>query len=90
MNEAMACGLPVILSQAAGCGADLVSENWNGLLIPPKDVSRLAAAMESLASQPDLRTRMGANSLRHISHYSPGQWSLGSARATAAGGEPHD
>ena len=54
VNEAMACGLPVVLSRAAGCSADLVRENWNGLLIPPKEVSPLAAAMESLASQPDV------------------------------------
>jgi glycosyltransferase involved in cell wall biosynthesis len=81
VNEAMACGLPVILSPAAGCAADLVRENWNGLLIPPKEVSPLAAAMESLAGQPDLCARMGANSLQHISHYSPEQWSLGIAEA---------
>ena len=34
VNEAMACGLPVIVSRAAGCAADLVTENWNGLLVP--------------------------------------------------------
>ena len=90
VNEAMACGLPVILSQAAGCGADLVSENWNGLLIPPKDVSRLAAAMESLASQPGLCARMGANSLQRISRYSPELWSLGIAQAVGAEGKAHD
>lgn len=85
VNEAMACGLPVVLSRAAGCSADLVRENWNGLLIPPKEVSPLAAAMESLASQPDVCARMGANSLHHISHYSPKQWSMSIAGAIGAG-----
>ena len=77
VNEAMACGLPVILSRVAGCAPDLIRENWNGLLIPPKDVSSLAAAMESLVSQPDLGARMAANSFQHISHFSPEEWSAG-------------
>ena len=81
VNEAMACGSPVILSRAAGCAPDLVRENWNGLLISPKDVSSLAAAMESLASQPDLCAMMAANSLQLISHFSPEEWSAGISRA---------
>ena len=48
VNEAMACGLPVIVSDVAGCAADLVTENWNGLLIPPRDASSLAAAMAEI------------------------------------------
>jgi 1,2-diacylglycerol 3-alpha-glucosyltransferase len=84
VNEAMACGLPVILSRAAGCAPDLVRENWNGLLIPPRDVPSLAAAMESLASQPDLRASMGANSRQLISTFSPEAWSAGIAGAIGA------
>ena len=78
VNEAMACGLPVILSRAAGCSADLVRENWNGLLIPPKDVPSLPP-MESLASQPDVCARMGANSLQHFPaiRRSTGRWYCG-------------
>jgi glycosyltransferase involved in cell wall biosynthesis len=79
--EAMACGLPVIVSQVAGCAADLVKENWNGLLIPPRDESSLAVAMERISSQPELRNTMSANSSERISHYSPETWSLGIIRA---------
>ena len=81
VNEAMACGLPVIVSNVAGCAADLVIENWNGLLTPPKNASSLAAAMEKIARQPELRNGMGANSSLHISEYSPQSWSLGIMRA---------
>jgi glycosyltransferase involved in cell wall biosynthesis len=77
----MACGLPVIVSQVAGCAADLVKENWNGLLIPPRDESSLAAAMERIARQSELRTTMSANSLQCIAEYSPNTWSLGIIRA---------
>ena len=88
VNEAMACSLPVILSRAAGCAADLVEQEWNGLLVPPGDVSALAVAMERLAGQPELCAAMGLNSLRHISHYSPAGWAIGLARAieTIGGG----
>ncbi len=84
VNEAMACGLPVILSRAAGCAADLVKENWNGLLVSPRDVSGLISAMTSLANQPDLGLRMGARSVQHISQYSPEQWSIAIAGAVQA------
>jgi 1,2-diacylglycerol 3-alpha-glucosyltransferase len=87
VNEAMACGLPVIVSQVAGCAADLVKENWNGLLVTPKDVSSLTSAMRSLADQPDLRASMGANSMQRISVYSPKEWSAGVARMVQAAGD---
>jgi len=90
VNEAMACGLPVIVSQIAGCAADLVKENWNGLLVAPRDVAALTAAMRSLACQPDLRARMSANSMQHISQYSPKEWSAGVARMVQAAGGTRD
>jgi glycosyltransferase involved in cell wall biosynthesis len=84
VNEAMACGLPVILSRAAGCATDLLKENWNGLLVPPRDVASLASAMRNLADQPELCVTMGANSAQHILHYSPKEWSRGIARLVKA------
>ncbi len=84
VNEAMACGLPVILSHAAGCAPELVRENWNGLLVPPRDVPSLTSAMRNLANQPDLCKTMGANSAKHIAHYSPKEWSRGIARMVEA------
>lgn len=84
VNEAMACGLPIVCSQVAGCAADLVREDWNGLLVPPRDVSLLANAMQHLATQPDLCAVMAANSMQQISYYSPEAWSEGVARAVGA------
>ena len=81
VNEAMACGLPIILSRAAGCGPDLVKENWNGLFVPPRDVSSLIVAMMALATQPDLREMMGKNSFQLVSQFSPVAWSQAVAGA---------
>ena len=60
VNEAMACGLPVISSDAAGCTADLVEDNWNGRVVRRGRCERSSrSAMEELSGIPALRTQMG-------------------------------
>ncbi|HET7209951.1 MAG TPA: glycosyltransferase family 4 protein [Terriglobales bacterium] len=83
VNEAMACGLPVISTSVAGCSADLVQDGWNGLVVPPRDVGQLAAAMDSLARNAELRRQMGENSARKIAMYSPANCAAGLARAAS-------
>ena len=70
VNEAMACGLPVICSRAAGCAADLV-DNGNGRLVDRGDVGELSAAMNELACDPHSRLSMGERSLEKIQQYCP-------------------
>jgi len=81
VNEAMACGLPVIVSRAAGCAADLVRDSWNGKTVIPGDGVDLSRSMQYLASQPTLCQTMGARSAEHILHYSPASWCDGIATA---------
>jgi len=90
VNEGMACGLPVILSGAAGCAADLVTKNWNGMIVEPRDVSSLTSAMRTLAIRPDLCRTMGANSLQRISKYSSSEWSNGVVHMLEAVGATHE
>ena len=45
VNEAMASGLPVIVSNRCGCVSDLVREGYNGFVFDPYDVERLARLM---------------------------------------------
>lgn len=54
--EAMSCGLPVICSLYAGAADDLVKDN--GFIVDPEDAAGFASAMEKLAREPQLRTRM--------------------------------
>jgi glycosyltransferase involved in cell wall biosynthesis len=83
VNEAMACGLPVIASHAAGCVADLADDGWNGRVVPVGSVQQLACAMEDLAHDADLRALMGRRSRDRIEQYSPEAWAAGMANAVA-------
>jgi len=88
VNEAMACGLPVIVSDVAGCTADLVENGWNGYIVPCRDPEKLAAAIDSLLRQPELRQQMTLHSLERIGHYSPEACADGlAASAISAGTE---
>jgi 1,2-diacylglycerol 3-alpha-glucosyltransferase len=77
VNEAMACGLPIVVSNVAGCAADLVNEGLNGRIVRSKDVSELSFAIRELAENPDLLEAMRLNSIQRIGDYSPQQWSDG-------------
>jgi glycosyltransferase involved in cell wall biosynthesis len=81
VNEAMACSLPVICSDAAGCGADLVEDGWNGLIFPAHDVAALGCALVTLAHEPALRGAMGKRSQERILRNSPGACASGIAQA---------
>jgi glycosyltransferase involved in cell wall biosynthesis len=56
--EALASGRPVVASALAGI-PDVVESGVNGLLVPPGDPAVLAAALESLAKDPEARGRLG-------------------------------
>jgi glycosyltransferase involved in cell wall biosynthesis len=55
--EAMACGIPVIVSGLEGTD-ELVKHEQNGLLVPPGDERALAEAVLRVSRDPDLRRRL--------------------------------
>lgn len=50
VNEAMACGIPAIVSDAVGCGPDLIESGRTGATFPLGDVAALASAIENVLS----------------------------------------
>jgi glycosyltransferase involved in cell wall biosynthesis len=84
VNEAMACGLPVIVSNVAGCCADLVEDGWNGYLVPPRDSEKLSVSINSLLRQPEMKRQMGARGVQRIRQYSPDACANGLAAAAVA------
>ena len=59
--EAMAMGRPIVTTDAPGC-RETVEPGRNGFLVPPREVSPLADAMERFIVDPGLAARMGAAS----------------------------
>jgi glycosyltransferase involved in cell wall biosynthesis len=56
--EAMAAGLPVVATRVSAT-PEVVEADATGLLVPPRDWSALAAAMERIARDAGLRTALG-------------------------------
>jgi glycosyltransferase involved in cell wall biosynthesis len=74
VNEAAACGLPLVLSDCVGAAADLLRDGENGCLVHPADVSATAAALRHFASSAAVRSAAGVRS-RELTHdwgYGPG------------------
>jgi glycosyltransferase involved in cell wall biosynthesis len=86
VNEAMACGLPIIVSSVAGCSADLVDDGWNGYVVPPRDSDKISAAINCVLRRPEVRRLMSAHSLERIRSYSPEACSEGLAAAAISAG----
>jgi len=59
--EAAACGRPIVTTDIAGC-SDTVRDGENGFLVPPRNSTALAAALDRLISQPGLRRAFGQRS----------------------------
>jgi glycosyltransferase involved in cell wall biosynthesis len=66
--EAMACGCPVVASTSGGA-TECVLDGRTGMLVPRRDVSATAAALDRLLSDAPLRRRMGEAGRKHIESY---------------------
>ncbi len=58
MIEAMWLGKPLVMTRVSGA-PDIITDNLNGILVPPKDSLSLASAIEQLAVDKDLRVTLG-------------------------------
>lgn len=58
LMEAMACGIPCVSTTVSGV-PELIESGKEGLLVPQKDSTALADALELLARNPELRHRLG-------------------------------
>lgn len=63
--EAMACGLPVVTTSAGGV-TELVTDEVDGLVTVPGDVTAIAAAVGRVLADAALRARLGAAARRTV------------------------
>jgi 1,2-diacylglycerol 3-alpha-glucosyltransferase len=81
VNEAMAAGLPVLVSKRCGCFEDLVLEGMNGFGFDPENQEELTQLMVKISSgEVDLQA-MGKASLEHIQNFSPDCFGQGLVQA---------
>ena len=71
VNEAMICGLPVVVSSGIGTANDLVIHDVSGLVYETGDIDALAAAIERLNVSPALRLTIGDAAEQAASKWSP-------------------
>ena len=65
--EAAAMNLPLITTDTPGC-KEIVRDNVNGFLIPPKNPNELAKKMDCLSIDFNLRNKMGSKSFEIVSN----------------------
>ncbi len=69
VNEAMACGVPAIVSDKTGCHPDLIKEGETGFTFPCGHVDFLANRMHKIAEK-SIAARMGKAAQKHVAAYS--------------------
>jgi glycosyltransferase involved in cell wall biosynthesis len=69
INEAMVCGLPVVVTDRCGSIGDIVLENDNAFLYPAGDAGALRNALDTLIEDDALRARMGERSRAIIAEW---------------------
>ena len=82
VNEAMATGLPVIVSNRCGCMPDLVAKGENGFTFNPESVEDLSKLMVDMSRLSDRRLEeMRAESRRIIAGFTPTHFAIAAQRA---------
>jgi glycosyltransferase involved in cell wall biosynthesis len=69
VNEAMASGLPVVVSERCGCVPELLVPGRNGGVFDPLDEDSMVSEMLALSSLSDSLEAMGAESRRIVADF---------------------
>jgi glycosyltransferase involved in cell wall biosynthesis len=80
--EAMACGLPVILSENT-FGRDVITDGVDGFVVPIRDSEAIADRLLVLAKDPALRKSMGEAAARRAREFSWDHYALRTTEAIA-------
>lgn len=81
VNEAMAAGLPVLVSRRCGCAAELVEDGRNGWTFDPLDVAGLTDLMRRIAADEAGSATMGQASRKIIDQWTPDTFARNLGRA---------
>jgi hypothetical protein len=88
VNEAMACGLPALVSDQVGCRQDLILENQTGWSFPCGNIDTLAQKLKDIALlPPDTLKSIGQYARNHVAAYSPEAAARGTVAAAVGRGQ---
>jgi glycosyltransferase involved in cell wall biosynthesis len=74
VNEAMLCGLPVVVSDCVGARFDLVQPGETGCIFPAGDVDALAVILKDILPDMAKLARMGAAARERMRTWSPREY----------------
>lgn len=74
VDEAMACGLPILSTSACGEIRARVEEGVNGYIVPPADAEALADKMLELVKDPTALQKMGKVSQKKVANHTSEHW----------------
>ena len=78
VNEALASGLPVLVSERCGCSPELVQDGINGFTFNPGDETQLTSRLIEMATLPtEERERMGEAGREIIKEFGPERFGEG-------------
>ena len=69
VNEAMACGLPVVVSDRCIAGLELIFQGQNGYLFPHFDYEKMIDYVKKILDDEELKRSMSFNALKSIKNY---------------------
>lgn len=69
VNEAMACGLPAVVSDRCVAGLELVTDGQNGYLFPHFDYEQMIRRIKTIADDEALRSAMSANAIQSVKNH---------------------
>jgi glycosyltransferase involved in cell wall biosynthesis len=84
VNEAMASGLPVLVSNRCGCVPELVDQGTTGHSFDPNDEAALARCMVEIVREEGRRREMGEKSAARIRGWGPDRFAQGLQAAAEA------
>jgi starch synthase len=76
VTEAMACGLPVIISENVGA-KDIVRQGVDGFILPIRDADQIAEKLAYLYTNPHVRHQMGLAAQERVAEFT---WTHSQAR----------
>jgi glycosyltransferase involved in cell wall biosynthesis len=78
LAEAMACGVAAVAARS-GALPEIVEDGASGLLVPPRDATALADAIQQLVQDEGLRRRVALRGLERVRRYFTAEGSIGGA-----------